>query len=403
MGGKNLKQTEFLLTDKKVMTSFHTDGIIFLIVTVRITSGKGFPMRQFLNKSFLILYSLLLLCPTNTDRSFVVGFFLAVFTAMTTFFFTSRRYACSVLPIFLVAAPFYPALFLFFPVICYDLCLYRILPLFFLVVADFLFLITSSATDQILYILFGCITAILLEKHTSDYDQLKEQYIHTVDDQTEKNMLLSQKHEALLQKQDSEIYAATLQERNRIAREIHDNVGHMLSRAILLSGAIRTINKEESLQEPLRQLTDTLSLAMDNIRTSVHDLHDDSVNLKEVTEELTSSFTFCPITLEYDMPITVPRTIKYAFLSITKEALSNIIKHSNATAVSILMREHPALWQLVIQDNGTLQSPSATEGIGLENMKERIRKLNGTITFSCENGFSIFIAIPKNKKEESDL
>ena len=90
MGGKNLKQTEFLLTDKKVMTSFHTDGIIFLIVTVRITSGKGFPMRQFLNKSFLILYSLLLLCPTNTDRSFVVGFFLAVFTAMTTFFFTSR-------------------------------------------------------------------------------------------------------------------------------------------------------------------------------------------------------------------------------------------------------------------------------------------------------------------------
>ena len=76
------------------------------------------------------------------------------------------------------------------------------------------------------------------------------------------------------------------------------------------------------------------------------------------------------------MPITVPRTIKYAFLSITKEALSNIIKHSNATAVSILMREHPALWQLVIQDNGTLQSPSATEGIGLENMKERIRKLH---------------------------
>ena len=243
----------------------------------------------------------------------------------------------------------------------------------------------------------------MLEKHTSDYDQLKEQYIHTIDDQTEKNMLLSQKHEALLQKQDSEIYTATLQERNRIAREIHDNVGHMLSRAILLSGAIRTINKEESLQEPLRQLTDTLSLAMDNIRTSVHDLHDDSVNLKEVTEELTSSFTFCPITLEYDMPITLPRTIKYAFLSITKEALSNIIKHSNATAVSILMREHPALWQLVIQDNGTLQSPSATEGIGLENMKERIRKLNGTITFSCENGFSIFIAIPKNKKEESDL
>ena len=130
MGGKNLKQTEFLQTDKKVMTSFHTDGIIFLIVKVRITSGKGFPMRQFLNKSFLILYSLLLLCPTNTDRSFVAGFFLAVFTAMTTFFLHPAAMPVLFFLFSCGSSILSGALFIF-PVICYDLCLYRILPLFF--------------------------------------------------------------------------------------------------------------------------------------------------------------------------------------------------------------------------------------------------------------------------------
>lgn len=47
--------------------------------------------------------------------------------------------------------------------------------------------------------------------------------------------------------QDYEIYLATLKERNRIAREIHDNVGHMLTRSILQLGALSVINKDETV------------------------------------------------------------------------------------------------------------------------------------------------------------
>ena len=68
---------------------------------------------------------------------------------------------------------------------------------------------------------------------------------------------------------------ATLKERNRIAREIHDNVGHMLSRAILQMGALSTVYEEEPLHGQLLKVNDTLNLAMNNIRESVHDLHDD--------------------------------------------------------------------------------------------------------------------------------
>ena len=47
------------------------------------------------------------------------------------------------------------------------------------------------------------------------------------DDSTEKNLLLEEKNHMLVEKQNYEIYTATLKERNRIAREIHDNVGHL--------------------------------------------------------------------------------------------------------------------------------------------------------------------------------
>ena len=59
--------------------------------------------------------------------------------------------------------------------------------------------------------------------------------------------MLQEKNKNLMEKQDYEIYLATLRERNRIAREIHDNVGHMPSRSILQMGALITIHKEEPL------------------------------------------------------------------------------------------------------------------------------------------------------------
>ena len=61
-------------------------------------------------------------------------------------------------------------------------------------------------------------------------------------------------------------------ERNRIAREIHDNVGHMLTRAIMLTGAIKVVNKNKSLCPSIDNLEECLSTAMNNIRESVHNL-----------------------------------------------------------------------------------------------------------------------------------
>lgn len=215
------------------------------------------------------------------------------------------------------------------------------------------------------------------------------------DDSTERNILLKEKNRNLLEQQDAEIYTATLKERNRIAREIHDNVGHLLSRSILVTAAIKAMNQEEAIELPLSQLEETLSSAMTSIRSSVHDLHDESINLKEVVSGLVKDFTFCPVTFSYDCGYQLPREVKYCFIAIIKEGLTNISRHSNATRVHLSLVEHPGFFQLTLHDNGTTFSARENSGIGLTNMRDRVETLNGYIKITHDDGFRIFVTLPK--------
>ena len=139
---------------------------------------------------------------------------------------------------------------------------------------------------------------------------------------------------------------------------------------------------------------------MTDIRKSVHDLHDESVNLKETLDNLIESFSFCPAVMEYDMGFQIPQAVRYGFIAIIREALNNVIKHSNADRVHILVREHPALYQLIIEDNGTdIKTSKLTDGtgMGLTNIKDRVDSLDGNLQIQIENGFRIFITIPKKE------
>ena len=127
--------------------------------------------------------------------------------------------------------------------------------------------------------------AFCLQNRTEAAECLEQSLMKLRDDSTEKNLLLEEKNRMLAEKQDYEIYAATLKERNRIAREIHDNVGHLLSRCILIVGAMKIVNEDKKLSFSIEQLEESLNTAMTSVRESVHDLHDDSVNLREVTED----------------------------------------------------------------------------------------------------------------------
>ncbi|MBD5088588.1 MAG: two-component sensor histidine kinase [Clostridiales bacterium] len=237
-------------------------------------------------------------------------------------------------------------------------------------------------------------------RKTNQIISLKESnhQIHDVHSYMQQSLQRNQKKQRM--EQDREIHLATLAERNRIAREIHDNVGHMLSRSILQLGAILTINKNETLDEPLSNLKDTLNTAMTSIRESVHDLRDESLDLELMILNMTKEFPNLDVKLDYDMSNHASKDIKYCFLAILKEAMTNTIKHSNGNAMEITIREHPALYQLLVQDNGTsnfsqTNDINSNHGMGLDNMRERVTALGGTIHITSDNGFRIFIIIQK--------
>lgn len=298
---------------------------------------------------------------------------------------------CLLVPEMVIFLPFY--IYVYFYRKQYSLSFVFIIP----------FLVQLSDNIYYVNLMLCAFTAFSFYLAGKNYDrkQLKKT-IHTLrDNSVEQQMRLKQANAQLLENQDNQIYIATLKERNRIAREIHDNVGHLLSRSLLQSAALLTICKDEIMRPQVETLKNTLDEAMTSIRNSVHDLHDESIDLKEAMTGLVEQFTFCPVSLQCDISRQAPKAVKYCLLTIVKEGLNNIVKHSNATMVHITVMEHPGFYQLMIEDNGTNSTiPQSTDteissGIGLGSMQERVRSLNGIIHIHNEKGFRIFVSIPK--------
>ena len=390
-------------------------------------------MRYFTDSILLLLYSTLTFFYVPADQALVFAFLFAVILGCVTYLcracktdsdshnsLSLLKCSANIIPvlagsyvIFGLCSLWFSDLLLFFPLLLYQTLSAELFPL---AVAELplwgflVFQINRFPAVLCLLGIFGFILSFFLWLYAEKYQTLYQDFHQIRDDSEEHALLLSEKNKALLEKQDYEIYAATLRERNRIAREIHDNVGHVLSRSILMTAACKTINKNDALDPLLGNLEESLNGAMNSIRSSVHDLHDDAVDLEDAIKGLVKDFTFCPVNLTCDMSRQVPREVKYSLISITKEGLSNVMRHSNADSVNILLREHPALYQLCIEDNGTsgneipdIQTESdsdkmnnISDGMGLSNIRDRVKSLGGTVQITQEKGFRIFVTIPKS-------
>lgn len=258
---------------------------------------------------------------------------------------------------------------------------------------------TKFSVETLLLICVLCLCSMLYGYLTTELATLHQQMKHLTDTSETNELLAKERIRMIRKEQDNRIYTATLKERNRIAREIHDNVGHMLTRSILQVGAIQTINKEPILTNPLSDLRTTLDTAMNSIRSSVHDLHDESIDTKAAIQDMLNDITGFHTSFEYDMSNIVPKDIKYCLISIAKEAITNAVKHSNGDQLSILIREHPGFYQLTIHDNGTDIHLTDTPGIGLTNIRERVQSLSGTLQITTNSGFRLFVSIPKHTQK----
>lgn len=261
--------------------------------------------------------------------------------------------------------------------------------------------IMEKMLGQIIYfILFAvsCVAAVYIAYISGSHTIYRKENLRLRDDYEEYRQLMLQKNRLMIKQQDSEIAMATLKERNRIAREIHDNVGHLLSRSILQMGALMAVYKDEPINSMLKDVNATLNESMTSIRNNVHNLHNESIDLERTLRDIIEDYREYEVVFDYEIKTDMGREIKYTIISIFTEAFHNIKKHSDADKVEILLREHPGFYQMIIRDNGKkIQQKTHNSGIGLHNMESRINELKGHIFFSSDNGFRIFITIPKKE------
>lgn len=178
---------------------------------------------------------------------------------------------------------------------------------------------------------------------------------------------------------------ATLQERNRIAREIHDSLGHYLTILnINLEAAWKLQNTDPNIAATFLADAKTMgSTALDEVRESVAKLRSNPLKNRSLTEALETAIadfqksTSLLPKLQIHLNFTPSDTLKTALYRIVQEALTNIYKYAEATEVQIQIEGDNRL-TLTIQDNGKGFDPTQnTTGFGLQGMRERTLALGG--------------------------
>ena len=200
----------------------------------------------------------------------------------------------------------------------------------------------------------------------------------------------------------ADLQHARLTERTRIAREIHDNVGHLLTRAIMLTNAdqvIATSTGDTLHADQFGQLGHTLDEAMTMIRKSVHGLKDEGTDFRAMVEDAMATAKQSDVEIRLSNAIdAVPSHVAHAFTAVIRGALTNTIRHSAASEAHVHLIDLPGLWQLIVQGNGGVPERGrvASMGIGIADIEERARALDGTATCGYHNGgWRVFMSVPK--------
>lgn len=254
------------------------------------------------------------------------------------------------------------------------------------------------------------VAATLLSLRTAQLEREQERMRRTRDELQERALALEARNRDLADRQDYEVELATLAERARIAREIHDNVGHQLTRASLQTEALRVVHANEpGVAADFADVKRTVDEALQLVRSSVHALNDNAANLSVQLERIVEgarSDGGPQIELEV-LAEHAPANVANCFAAVLREALSNAIRHACAHAVTVRCMEHPSFYQLIVTDDGAggvqASSRGTAEGMGLGSMRERVEALGGTFTAGPRagaGGWRVFATVPKQQGDE---
>ncbi len=228
-----------------------------------------------------------------------------------------------------------------------------------------------------------------------------ERQLHALqDDLQDKVIDLREKNRELEDARAYESHAAALAERTRIAREIHDSVGHQLTRLVLEVEALKVVHRDDAAAvRELGELSDGLSEALTSMRASVHALEDSAVDVGVELNRLAGQSGIAHVDVDCGLEGAPPAEVSRCLVAVTREALTNAARHARASYATVRVTGLPGLWQLRVENDGDVPADAAGlegRGMGLRGMRERVEGLGGTLLVGSDGQrFSVFASIPR--------
>ena len=249
-----------------------------------------------------------------------------------------------------------------------------------------------------------CALAALLALRTLQEETVRMSLHAVRDDLREKVLTLQDTNARLLHAQDHELRAAALSERTRIAREIHDGVGHLLTRLLLQVKALQVVHRDApGVVDDLTTLDDGLDEALDSMRRSVHALSDDGEELATSLNLLGSRCGIDSVSVDCSTEVEPPATVARCVVAVVREALTNAARHGGARSARVAVTDYPAFWQVTVDNDGIVPAEGEPavdgrggSGLGLRSMTERVEALGGRVRITPRPRFTVFATIPKD-------
>jgi signal transduction histidine kinase len=196
---------------------------------------------------------------------------------------------------------------------------------------------------------------------------------------------------------------AIVEERNRLAREIHDGLGHYLTAVNIQIKAALAVAEQDPARtlESLKKAQTLTQEALADVRRSISSLREDPISGKPLSETLTRLMEDVRATgmeanfTTVGVPYPLNSQVEFTLFRIAQEGLTNVSKHAQASCIDLNLEYLDRSVRVSIKDNGVGASQTGA-GFGLMGLRERVELLGGNLVLvtSPGQGFLIQAEIP---------
>ncbi len=212
--------------------------------------------------------------------------------------------------------------------------------------------------------------------------------------------LQEEEQHLLLDYQDAQ-QLSRLEERNHIARILHDSLGHELTAAHLTLKALGSLLQRNEVEKALDSQAKALvrlENSLDQLKLAVRQLQRDDDTANQRFRQLFEQFNY-PVDLHQSGDIEVlDPAVQQVLYSAVKEALTNIAKHAKPAMVRAQLAITGTTTRLMLENDGLFDQKNEETGNGLRYMRRRVEALGGSVAIQRDETFRLLITLPSKKE-----